>query len=97
VVRTHGDPYQVIAAVTVQLRLASGGFPVAHIRTMDEVTGRSTVRASFNMLLLTIFGAGALVLAAVGIYGLMAYSSSSAPRIWASEWLWARIDPSSAG
>jgi putative ABC transport system permease protein len=74
VVRIHGDPYKVIAAVTEQLRLASGGFPVGHIRTMDEVMGRSTARASFNMLLLTIFGAVALVLAAIGIYGLIAYS-----------------------
>jgi putative ABC transport system permease protein len=74
VVRTHGDPYEIIAAVTEQLRLASGGFPVARIRTMDEVMGRSTARASFNMLLLTIFGAVALVLGATGIYGLMACS-----------------------
>lgn len=47
---------------------------MAHIRTMDEVMGRSTARASFNMLLLTIFGAVALVLGATGIYGLKAYS-----------------------
>jgi putative ABC transport system permease protein len=73
-VRTHGDPHQAIPAVTEQLRLASSGFPVAHVRTMDEVMERSTARESFNMLLLTIFGSVALVLAAIGIHGLMAYS-----------------------
>jgi predicted permease len=74
IVRTHGDPHQAIAAVTEQLRLASGGFPVAHVRLMDEIVVSSTARDSFNMLLLTIFGAVALLLAAIGIYGLMAYS-----------------------
>jgi putative ABC transport system permease protein len=74
VVRTRGDPHQAIPAVTEQLRLASQGFPVAHVRTMDEVMGTSTASANFNMLLLTIFGAAALVLAAIGIYALMAYS-----------------------
>ena len=74
IVRTSRDPHQTIAAISEQLRLASGGFPVAHVSTMDEVMGRSTARESFNMILLTIFGAVALVLAAIGIYGLMAYS-----------------------
>jgi putative ABC transport system permease protein len=74
IVRTHGDPRQLASAIQEQLRQASGGFPVTRIRTMDEVVSRSTARESFNMLLLTIFGAVALVLAAIGIYGLMAYS-----------------------
>ncbi|HTW47532.1 MAG TPA: ABC transporter permease [Acidobacteriaceae bacterium] len=74
VVRTRGDPHQAMAAVAEQLRRASRGFPVAHVRTMDEVMGNSTARESFNMLLLTIFSAAALFLAAIGVYGLMAYS-----------------------
>jgi predicted permease len=74
VVRTHGDPRQMIPAITEQLRMGSGGFPVARVRTMDEVMGGSTQRQSFNMLLLSIFGAAALLLAAIGIYGLVAYS-----------------------
>jgi len=74
VVRTHGDPHELVPQITEQLRIASGGFPVARIRSMDEVVSRSTSRANFNMLLLTIFGLVALFLAAIGIYGLMAYS-----------------------
>ena len=74
VARTRGDPRQASAAVTEQLRIASGGLPVAHVRTMEEVMGRSTARQSFNMLLLSIFGMVALLLAAIGIYGLLAYS-----------------------
>jgi ABC-type antimicrobial peptide transport system permease subunit len=41
---------------------------------MDEVVSLSTSRQRFNMLLMTIFGCSALLLAAIGIYGLMAYS-----------------------
>jgi predicted permease len=73
-VRTHGDPKQLSALIAEQLRQASGGFPVAHVRTMDEIVSRTTSRQNFNMMLLTIFGVIALVLAAIGIYGLMAYS-----------------------
>jgi putative ABC transport system permease protein len=73
-VRSHGDPHQYISAITEQLRQASGGFPVARVRPMSEVVVQSTASEDFNMLLLTIFGASALVLAAIGIYGLMAYS-----------------------
>jgi len=73
VVRTRVEPRSVSAQVEEALRQASG-LPVSNIRTMDEVVQLSTSRQRFNMWLMTIFGCSALLLAAIGIYGLMAYS-----------------------
>ncbi len=73
ILRTQGDPYKVSAAVQEQLRQVTG-LPVSDVRSMGEVVSRSTSRQRFNMLLMTIFGVAALFLAAIGIYGLMAYS-----------------------
>ncbi len=73
VVRTQGDPAHLSPAIQEQLRQVSG-LPVSDVRTMEEVISRSTSRQRFNMLLMTIFGISALCLAAIGVYGLMAYS-----------------------
>ena len=74
IVRTQTNPHSLSSAVQNELRKATGGLPVARVRSMDEVVVQSTARQDFNMLLLTIFGCSALLLAAIGIYGLMAYS-----------------------
>ena len=73
VVRTQGDPHLLSAPIQEQIRQASG-LPVTNVRSMEEVVSRSTSRQRFNMWLMTVFGVSALVLAAIGIYGLMAYS-----------------------
>jgi predicted permease len=73
VVRTRGEPYAMSNAIQEQLRAVSG-LPVSNIRSMEEVVSRSISRQRFNVLLMTVFGASALLLAAIGIYGLMAYS-----------------------
>lgn len=74
IVRTSVEPHSVVALVSTALRDSSGGLPVAHIRSMEEIVALNTSRQRFNMLLLTVFGSSALLMAAIGIYGLMAYS-----------------------
>jgi predicted permease len=74
VIRTRAAPMSLSSAIQNELREASGGLPVARVRTMEEILSRSTAAENFNALVLTIFGGSALLLAAIGIYGLMAYS-----------------------
>ncbi len=74
VVRTKVAPYSLSQDIQRELRIASAGLPVGKIRSMEQVVSESTARDDFNTTLLTIFAAVALLLAAVGIYGLMAYS-----------------------
>jgi ABC-type antimicrobial peptide transport system permease subunit len=73
VIRTRSEPHKMAAPIQEQLRQVSG-LPVSDVKTMDEIVVLSTTREQFNMLLMTFFGGSALLLAAIGIYGLMAYS-----------------------
>jgi putative ABC transport system permease protein len=74
IVRTRGESYSLTSAVQKELSDASGGLPVSSIRSMDDIRIRSFAGRQFNMLLLSIFGGSALLLAAIGIYGMMAFS-----------------------
>jgi predicted lysophospholipase L1 biosynthesis ABC-type transport system permease subunit len=73
IIRTRGEPMSVRQPVERRLHEVSG-LPVSDIRTMQQVVSRSTSRERFHMLLMSVFGAVALALAAIGVYGLMAYS-----------------------
>jgi predicted permease len=72
-IRTQAEPLTLSNAIQEQLRQATG-LPVSDVRSMAEVVSRSVSRQKFNMWLMTVFGCSALLLAAIGIYGLMAYS-----------------------
>jgi predicted permease len=74
VVRTHGEPYAVARSIGQTLQEVSQGVPVAHVRSMEDVLSESTTRASFNTIVLTMFGGVALLLSTVGIYGSMTYA-----------------------
>jgi putative ABC transport system permease protein len=73
-IRTRVAPLSLSSEIQEQLRIASGGLPVGTIRTMDQVVSHSMAYQKFSALLLSIFAGIALLLAAVGIYGVMAYS-----------------------
>jgi putative ABC transport system permease protein len=74
IVRSTVDPHTLVNPISAMLRDASGGLPVAHVRTVDELEVRNTSRQRFNMLLLTVFGGAGLLMAAIGVYGVMSYS-----------------------
>ncbi len=74
VVRTGVEPDALVRSIGQTLQEVSQGVPVAHVRSMDDVLSQSTTRATFNTTVLTIFGGVALLLATIGIYGLMTYA-----------------------
>jgi putative ABC transport system permease protein len=73
-IRTANDPSALSAAIQREILAVDGQLPVSKIRTMEQVLSESTARQNFNMLLLSIFAGLALLLAAIGIYGLMSYT-----------------------
>jgi len=73
VVRTKVQPFSLSAPLQrVFQDLAD--LPASHVRTMDQVVVQSTARDQFNTLLLGVFAFIAILLASIGLYGLMAYS-----------------------
>jgi ABC-type antimicrobial peptide transport system permease subunit len=74
VVRTASDPMTLSAAVRREVQAVDKNVPVSNIRTMDQFLAASIAPRRFNLLLLTIFAAAALLVTASGIYAVISYS-----------------------
>jgi putative ABC transport system permease protein len=74
VVKTTGDPRGIVAGVRDEVRQMDKDLPIYNIRTMDEYLSASVAQPRLIALLLMIFAALALLLTAIGLYGVMSYS-----------------------
>jgi putative ABC transport system permease protein len=73
-VRCASDPRNMASAVRAHVLALDKGLPIYRVQTMDDVLRKSTATNRACMLLFSVFASAALLLAAVGIYGVMAYA-----------------------
>ena len=73
VIRTTVDPNSLVAAVRHEIHQVDPDQPVSNVRTMDEIVGEETHARRLGMTLLTVFAGLALLLATLGIFGVMSY------------------------
>lgn len=75
-VRTDGNPYDLVPAIRREVLAIDGDQPIANISSLDDVIANAVAPRRFEAMLLLLFAAAALLLAIVGIYGVVSYSVS---------------------
>jgi ABC-type antimicrobial peptide transport system permease subunit len=77
VVRTANDPMGILAAVRAIVHVLDPGVPLAEARSLETLLGATIARERFSAILLSVLAGAALILSALGIYGVVAYTVSA--------------------